>query len=74
MEIEGLWFMNQESISWSHKADIRKTSIFHESFYLKYDNFKIICIGDICLSIFLELHGWDWSMIGKRAAQFFALL
>ena len=74
MEIEGSWFMNQEPISWSHKPDIRKTSIFHGLFYLKYDNFKIISVGDICLSIFLELHGWDWSMIGKRSAHCFGLL
>ena len=28
--IKGLWFVNHESISWSHKSKIWKTSIFHE--------------------------------------------
>ena len=42
VRIKGLWFMNQESICWSHKPKICKTSIFHKSFFLKYDNFKTI--------------------------------
>ena len=60
--IKGSWFVNHESISWSHEPKIRKTSIFHESFFSKYDNFKLISVGGICLSICLELTEWDWLM------------
>ena len=36
--------------------------LFHELFIPKYDNFRIISTGDICLSICLELNEWDWSI------------
>ena len=38
--IKGSWFVNHRSISWSHKQKIFKTSIFQESFFPKYNNFK----------------------------------
>ena len=64
--IKGSWFVNHKSISWSQKPTFLKTSIFQESFFPKYDNFKIISAGDICLSICLESHEWDWSMKEKK--------
>ena len=60
--INGLWFFNHKSISWSHKPKICKTCIFQELFFPKYDNFKIINTANICLSICQELNEWDWSM------------
>ena len=52
--IKGSWFVNHNSISWSQEAKIHKTSIVHESFLPRYENFKIISVGDISLSICLE--------------------
>ena len=51
-----------ESISWSHEPKVFKASIFHESLIPKYDKFRIIRAGDVCLSICPELNLWDWSM------------
>ena len=49
--IKGSWFVKHQSISWSKEPNIHKTSMFHESFFPKYDNFKIISTGNICLSV-----------------------
>ena len=51
LQIKSSLFVNHESISSSHEPIVRKTSTFHESFFPKYDNFKIISAGDICLSV-----------------------
>ena len=40
-------------------------SIFHKSFFPKYDNSKIISIIVICQSNCLELNEWDWLMKEK---------
>lgn len=45
-----LWFMNPESVSWSHELKFSKTYIFHELLFPVYDNFKIINTDDIYLS------------------------
>ena len=50
--------MNHESISWSHEPNICKTSIFHELFFPKYDNFTITSANYICL----ELNKWGWTI------------
>ena len=56
VRIKNSGFVNHESISWSYEPKNCKTSIFHESFFLKYHNFKIISADDICLSICLGLN------------------
>ena len=63
----GLWFVNPESISWSHEPKMCKISIFHKSFFPKYDNFKIINVGDISLSICLEL---QWMRLIDERKKF----
>ena len=35
---------------------VKLLRVFHESFFPKYNNFKIISAGNICLSICLELN------------------
>ena len=45
--IKGCWFVNHESISWSHKPKISKSSIFCECFFPKYGNLKIISTDDL---------------------------
>ena len=35
---------------------VKLLRVFHESFFPKYDNFKIISAGNICLSSCLELN------------------
>ena len=45
--IKGCWFVNHESISWSHKPKISKSSIFCECFFPKYGNLKIISADDL---------------------------
>ena len=42
-----------------------QTCIFHESFFPKYNNSKIISIIVICQSNCLELSEWDWLMKEK---------
>ena len=42
-----------------------KTSINYESFFLKYNKFKTIIAGDICLSICLELNDRGSAMSKK---------
>ena len=66
VQITGSWFVNHKWISWLHNQKICKTFIFQKLFFLKYDNFKIISTGDICLSISLELNEWDGSMKEKN--------
>ena len=68
--IKGWWFVNHESISWSYKPKICKTSIFHELFFPRYDNFKIISADDICLSICLDSNEWDLTMKEKISVAF----
>ena len=47
--VKSLWFVNQKSIYRSHKPKICKTCIFfHKQFFLKYGNFKIISVDNIC--------------------------
>ena len=53
--MNNLWFVNHKSIFCSHKLKICKISIFHKSFFLKYDYFKIASTGDLCLSVCLDL-------------------
>ena len=74
VEITGSWFVNHKWFSWLHKRKICKTFIFHKLFFLKYDNFKIISTGDICLSISLELNKWDGSMKEKKLLDVLACL
>ena len=73
VEIKGLGFVNHESISWSREQKVRKTSIFHELFFPKYDKFKIISAGQICRFIYLELNEWDWSMKETILVECFGL-
>ena len=54
--IKGLHFMNPESLSWSQKPKVCKTSIFHKWSFPKYDNFIIISADDIYLSIWMRLN------------------
>ena len=72
--IKASWFVNQESVFWSHKPKICKTFIFHESFFLKYDNVKIIGLDNICLSTCVELNEWDWTMKERNSVECFGLL
>lgn len=67
-EIIGLLFVNHKSISWFHPPKMCKTSINYESFFLKYNKFKTIIAGDICLSICLELNHRD-SAMNKKIPQ-----
>ena len=60
--IKGSWFVNHESISWSHERKICKTFIFRELFFPKYYNFKTISTDNVCLSICLELNDLGWTM------------
>ena len=69
--IKGSWFVNHESVSWSHKPKIHKTSMFHKLFFPKY-NFKVINAGNICMSICLELIGWNWLMKDKTLSNVLA--
>ena len=73
VEIKGLGFVNHKSISWSHEQKVRKTSIFHELFFPKYDKFKIISAGQICRFMYLELNEWDWSMKETILVECFGL-
>ena len=77
-EGEELSKWNKEHFSLFHKYSllvpkICNTSIFHESFFPKYDNFKIINVGNIYLSICLEFNKWDWSMKEKNSVECFGL-
>ena len=72
--IKALWFVNHESVFWSHKPEICKTSIFYKLFFLKYDSFKIIRADSICLSSYLEFNEWDWTMKEKNSVECFGLL
>ena len=47
---KGLWFVNHKSTSWSRETEVCETSVLRESFFPRYDNVKIISIGNICLS------------------------
>ena len=61
--IKGWWFVNYESISWSHEA-----KKFYELFFPKYDNFEIIGAGHIGLLTCLGWKEWDWLMKEKNYA------
>ena len=65
--------MNHESIFWSHEPKICKTSIFHELFFLKYDNFTITSANDICLYICLELNKWGLTIKEQVSVEWFSL-
>ena len=68
--IKGSWFVNHESISWSHQPKISKTSIFCKLFFPKYDDFKINSTEDICLSVCLELNEWVWTMKEQSSVNY----
>ena len=57
--------MNHESISWSHKPKISKTSIFHKLFFPKYGNFKIINTNT---SVYLSRV--KWVRLNKERTKF----
>ena len=72
LRTKGLWFMNHESVSWSHEPKIRRTSNVHESFFPKCDIFKIIGVGD--MSVYLS--GVKWMKLTdkrKNSVNFFGL-
>ena len=76
LEINDLWFMNYESISWPYEPKILKTPVFPiflELHFPKYVKFKIISTGDICPSLCLELNKWDWTVKEKNYVEFCGL-
>ena len=53
LRVRDSWIM----ISWPHQSKIRKTTtnVSRILFFPKYDNFKVISAGNICLFVCLEL-------------------
>lgn len=68
--IKGLWFVNQESLSWSHKPKICKTFIFLELFIPKCGKFKIISTDDIDLSLCLVFKEWGWTIKEQHSKNY----